>query len=130
MTLLVLEVDPVLARHLARAVEHYRDALARHGYPRPAGLLDLQAAAERAARTAIPGDSRQDGTPPVDSSADALYGGRRDLLTQRRAAAMVGVSERTIRSWLDRGELLSVRVAGRRRIRAADLERFTRGADA
>jgi excisionase family DNA binding protein len=52
---------------------------------------------------------------------DALTADTADLLTVTEAAEQVGVSRSTIGSWVTRGLLPAVRIAGRRFIQPADL---------
>lgn len=49
-------------------------------------------------------------------------------LTPREAARRLGVSGGTVRRWLSEGRLEGVRVGGRYRIDAAELERFAQPA--
>jgi excisionase family DNA binding protein len=46
------------------------------------------------------------------------------LLRYRDAAQLIGVSDRTLRGLVYRGELPSIRIGGRRLIAVADLELF------
>jgi excisionase family DNA binding protein len=46
------------------------------------------------------------------------------VLTERTLAAYLGVSDRTIRNWIRRGELPSYKLGASRRIDPADVEDF------
>jgi Helix-turn-helix domain len=128
VALVVLRLDPVMAGHLALALARYREELARRGYPRPAGLVDLEAMARAAAVADMRGQEGAAADRSRTAAAGDAYGGRHDrigLLTQKHFAAAVGCDPRTVRRWLDRGEVRSVPVNGRRRIPASELERLT-----
>jgi excisionase family DNA binding protein len=118
--MIFLEVDRQLAAHVAAALHLLRESLALSGRPRPAGLVDLESAFLRVAR----GQSATDDDTERELVAAAAYGGQHELLTQRRAATMIGVSARTISRMIDRGDIPAVQVGGRRRVARAALEDF------
>ncbi|MBA2240798.1 MAG: helix-turn-helix domain-containing protein [Solirubrobacterales bacterium] len=118
--LLVLNVDRTTAGHLAVAIELHRRHLERADKPCPPGLIDLQHAAIEAGRGATDDDNKGDTVPEL-----AKTGG--DVLTQRKAAEILGLSARTIGRMLDRGELEGVTVGSRRRVLGRGLDRFAVG---
>lgn len=126
--LFAASLDATLAAHLAVALARHREELARSGRPRPTGLVDLEALAVEIARDAR-GQTGTGGDSQVDAAAGSAYNGRHELLSQREAAEVLGVSPRTIRRMLDRQELAGVPVGGRRRVRRADLEALTHPAN-
>lgn len=129
--MIVLELDRELATHLANALKLYRHYLAKKGYPRPAGLLDLQEVADRASnrtqedagRGTVGGERTQE---DADSGAVALaeQAEARELFSQSEAAVRLGRTPRSVRRMFDRGELRAVSVGGRRHVPRAELDRL------
>lgn len=68
--------------------------------------------------------------PPVVSSAEPSSGEGKALLTYRRAARRLGVSERTLWGLVKRGQLPAVKFGGVVRIDPVDLDRFIEKAKA
>jgi hypothetical protein len=123
MAVVVLDVE--LAGHLALALSRYRDELARRGYTRPAGLIDLEAAARHVVETDMRGEAGANGGADRGSAGSPAYGcERHGLLTQKHFAAALGWHPRTVRRWLDLGEVRCVTVNGRRRIPVSELDRL------
>lgn len=129
MSLVAINLDRATAGHLAVAIELYRRSLDRNGTQPPSALVDLQHLAIEVARSGegdAPGRTGacEDAAPRSDPSRS--YAGRddRQLLTQKDAAEVLGVHPRTVRRWLDTGDLGSVTVGSRRRIPRQETDRF------
>lgn len=101
--------DGRVAGHVALALRRYRQELARHGFPRPDGLVELEELAESVAKAGASGQDRKSPDTVLPTDPVPGYGGGDGLLvTQAAAAEALGVSERTIRRWIDAGHLPSV----------------------
>lgn len=106
-------VDDVTRAHLAAAIAAHQAALRRNGIPVPASVRELAQA------LAKDGQAR----PAFDDNGEPGDAGPMEKLAvdYRDAGAMVGVSDRTVRRLVQRGDLPAVDLAGCRRIRVADL---------
>jgi excisionase family DNA binding protein len=120
---LALAFDQELAFHVWRALLLYRDWLPNQGYVRPPGFVDVLMAVERAAK----GHSGSEGTFG-DASGEAVgpaaCTGPREVFNQTEAAKVLGVSPRTVRRMIDRGEIQTVPRGARRRVPRAELSRL------
>ena len=114
--------DRATARHLVLALVRHRKMCAATGRPYPSALAELERAASEAASVTGPlGAEGGDQALVVANDAKNGY-----VLTQRQAAAALGVHPRTIRRMLERDELRAIPVGGRRRVARASLEEFVR----
>jgi excisionase family DNA binding protein len=67
----------------------------------------------------------RDGRNEPPSVADQSLSARDEFLTVMEIAEQLKVNQQTVRNWIDRGELVGVRVSSRRvRVRRSDLDRF------
>lgn len=125
MSLTILSFDRETAGHLAVAIALHRRTLDRSGHACPPGLVDLQHFATEIGQgngqTGVDGGSGGDTGRGGSHTAPDGHG---DLLTQRQAAGALGIHPRTLRRWLDRGEVEGVPVAGRRWIPRTELDRL------
>jgi len=114
-----LELDQQAAAHVAAALSSHFHWARDNGYRPPPELLDL---ADRCLKGARGG---QAGTA-VDAIADRADAAPVTalLLSYRQAAAVLGVSVRTITRLVAAGELPSVHVGGIVRIRREDVESY------
>ena len=88
--MILLELDPELAGHVAVALHLYRSRLAAAGIPRPSGLVDLQEAMKRAADGG-PGKKEEASSGAVALAEQAEP---RELFNQAEAAAKLMVAIR------------------------------------
>jgi excisionase family DNA binding protein len=102
--------------HLGAALAAHCRALRRDGLPVPPEIAAL-----RDAFSAYSGQARPP-LAPDDDDADAVV--MPLMLSTSKAAAVCGLSERTVRRLIASGRLPAVAVGSSRRIRAADLDRF------
>lgn len=112
--LFVAALDPVSAKHLARAIDSHRRWCRDNGHHLPPALADL----------AFLATAGQERTNPA--SAEELGEGAAvpTLLTFAEAGDRLRLSERTVRRLVDAGRLPAVEVASKRRIHAEDLAAF------
>ncbi len=68
-------------------------------------------------------DPERPGTVDTDGQPDMPGPPRRPPLSARAAADVLGVNERTVRRWIDQGELVAVKVRGAYRIPPEDIDR-------
>lgn len=95
MSLLLIELDPQLAGHVAIALHRHKALLRERGRREPEGLAELLDAATRAA---TPGQARTGPATDARSDLDGLYGRDvPDFLTPAAVAAALDRSERTVR---------------------------------
>jgi excisionase family DNA binding protein len=115
----VLDLSPSVAVHVAHAIAMHRADFDRRGLAVPPDLLAVQA---MCASRAMPG---QDG-PPVEIVPARHH--RQDvttrLLTKAGAAQALGVSESTAKRLIRIGQLASVHVGGLTRVRCEDLDAY------
>ena len=116
--LVVLALDADVAGHLAVAIHRHRAELKRLGAVEPAGLIELETAAESV-------NKRQQASPAVTvntachSELDA-----RTYLTRKDIHQLTGASISTVDRWIANGKLPSSRHGRIRRINRNDLNRF------
>lgn len=115
--MLVLDVDPWTAGHLAAAIRAHRHRLRRDYLDCPAELEAIEVAATRRARTS------QAATAVVEA-AEHADGEPMLLLTKETAAGALSVSPRTIQRLIAAGELPTVAVGRSRRIHRDALDAF------
>lgn len=119
MTLLALRLDPVAARHLARAIEAHARWCRANGVRLPAALGDL-------ALLATAGQ----GTTNANLAEELADDGAMSPLvyTYAEAAERLRVSERTVQRLVAEGRLPAVEVGTRNpRITRQDLEEYVAG---
>ncbi|MDO8363054.1 MAG: helix-turn-helix domain-containing protein [Actinomycetota bacterium] len=111
-------VDPLLVRHLQRALSSHFRWCREQGVAVPAELRGLFDA------LASDGQRRPTGARSGESGDDAAM---LLALTYDQAAGRLGVSSRTVRRLVAAGSLPSVMVGGLPRVRAADLAAYVEG---
>lgn len=113
-TLLVLSLDSMAARHLARALEDHRRWCRTNAVALPPALEQL-ALAVRAGQSR---STEHDNVDVVEAASVAI------AYTYTEAGQLLGVSESTIRRLVRSRELRAVSVAGTRRIHRDDLTQY------
>jgi excisionase family DNA binding protein len=122
---IVLTLDAATAGQLALAIRRHRAYLRANGYLVPAGLADIQAAAEQVVRDKSRQTRTLGDTAIVDAATTSQVGhGDCEPLTIGQVAAQLGVSTRTVGRMLERGDLAGVPVGRRRRITRHELDRY------
>lgn len=129
--LIELDVDRKTASHVALAVRHHREALARAGKPCPESLAAVEVKLTEAVHAAA---IRQ--FPPLAATvAGAVQDDRddpsdvhdREWLSVREVALVTGLGVRTLERRLADGTLPSTRIGRCRRIARGDLNGFMEG---
>lgn len=114
--MIALDLDPYTAAHVAIALRRHRNSLLSTGRPCPAGLQVIEEIATKAAKGEQQGT---DGPDSLDALAELLQAesvNRRTPLAPGEAAALLGISVKTIRRDIASGSLPSVPVGKRRHI--------------
>lgn len=119
--MILLDLDPVLAGHLAIALEHHRRRLRAEHRAMPDGFDELAAMARREAMT-VPDSSFLDGARNV--SDNAVMTSAPLLLTLDEAVVVLGLSMSTVKRLAASGELPRVNVGRAVRVHRDDLEAF------
>lgn len=118
MTAVQLVVPVELAGHVAVALELYAARCREQAYAVPDGLLDLRDWATVVHR----GLSAPEEPPPLDSGPVVGV-----LLRLPDVGQQLGCSLSTVKRLLDDGELPTVLLRGKRRVRQTDLDEFVAG---
>jgi|SRR4051794_6221580 excisionase family DNA binding protein len=119
MALVVLDLQTETAGHLAVALRRHRATLEDRGAACPPGLLKIEDAAIRAAK------SGQEHSPAAIVPVVAHAGlHEREYLSPAEVGAVTGVSLSTVRRWVAGAELRSALIGRRRLIARPDLEAF------
>lgn len=118
-----LWLDPETAAHLELAIKIQRRLLRKQNLPCPPRLIDIQHGATEAKRGNAGANAGEKGVG--DDAPAYVAGDGEQLLTQKQAAHLLGRHPRTVRTYLDNGDLGFVTVRNRRWIPRHELDRFT-----
>jgi excisionase family DNA binding protein len=121
--LMVLDVDPMLAQHIAVALARYFPWARDQGLRPPKELLDLAAMLQKRDRACQGGTTFDTSTDRPHADAVPL------LVTKSETAAMLGVSTRTVSRLAAEGRLEAVKVAGSTRFRRHDVLQLVEATD-
>jgi excisionase family DNA binding protein len=118
---LVIDVEPKLAGHMAIALEAHLSWLRRSRLREPEGLQELAVLLRKRATKGL----------PVTALDDLARLAEADLvtpmtLTYEQAATVLNCSVRHVKRLAAKGDLPTVDVGGLARIRVADLDQFVR----
>lgn len=119
--MILLDLTPAERLHVAAALRDRARRLRRNGGTLPDRLTQLAEGLERSA-AATSGHPLPPRTAPADDHDTPSR--ERLLLVGRKAAHLLGVSERTLRRRAARGEIPSVWEGRRRRYRLEDLAKY------
>lgn len=113
--MIVLRLDPVAERHLARALETHARWCRANGLALPAALAQLSLVARS-------GQERTDGHDDDDLAHTVDV--NRIALTYEEVAEALSVSVRSVRRMAANNELPTIEIAGRRRVHRDDLASY------
>ena len=117
--MLLVDLDPLTAAHLAAALKAHREACRRQHWAVPRALRDVQDAAFRASKGT---DGQPVDVPELDLDSGLMKTAL--LLDTAEVGARLSLSDRQVKQLIASGELRSVKIHGARRVALDDLEEF------